>query len=83
MISLILKTRKKRNFIECELEALLYAVEAQKTILFGTLLTGVTNKRKRTEWESVCESVNESVNVARVSWPPGHGHLRSINIGFH
>ncbi len=52
------KTGKKKNFTEGELEALLAEVEAPKNVLFGMLSSGISNKRKRSEWESVCEAVN-------------------------
>ncbi|KAL6485665.1 hypothetical protein MHYP_G00050570 [Metynnis hypsauchen] len=52
------KRGKKRNFTECEVEALLNEVEARKKCLFGTLSSGITAKRKRSEWDSVCEAVN-------------------------
>ena len=29
-----------------------------KKVLFGTLSTGISSKRKRSEWDSVCEAVN-------------------------
>lgn len=50
--------KKKKNFTEDELEALLAEVETRKNILFGTLSSGITSKRKRNEWESVCQAVN-------------------------
>ncbi|KAE8284740.1 Nuclear apoptosis-inducing factor 1 [Larimichthys crocea] len=49
---------KKRNFTESELEVLINEVETRREILFGTLSTGVNTKRKRREWEHVCEAVN-------------------------
>ncbi|KAL6469111.1 hypothetical protein MHYP_G00226350 [Metynnis hypsauchen] len=52
------KRGKKRNFTECEVETLLNEVEARKKCLFGTLSSGITAKRKRSEWDSVCEAVN-------------------------
>ncbi len=52
------KTGRKRDFSECELEMLLNEVEAHKHILFGTLSSGINTKRKKSEWESVCEAVN-------------------------
>ncbi len=52
------KTGKKKSFTEGELEALLAEVEARKNVLFGMLPSGISNKRKRSEWESVCEAVN-------------------------
>ncbi|KAL6469081.1 hypothetical protein MHYP_G00226050 [Metynnis hypsauchen] len=52
------KRGKKRNFTECEVETLLNEVEARKKCLFGALSSGITAKRKRSEWDSVCEAVN-------------------------
>jgi len=40
------------------MEVLLSKVEARKNVLFGTLSSGISNKRKRSGWESVCEAVN-------------------------
>ncbi|KAL6479159.1 hypothetical protein MHYP_G00125920 [Metynnis hypsauchen] len=50
------KRGKKRNFTECEVETLLNEVEARKKCLFGALYSGITAKRKRSEWDSVCEA---------------------------
>ena len=33
-------------------------MEARKNVLFGTLASDISNKNKRSEWESVCEAVN-------------------------
>ncbi|KAL6473318.1 hypothetical protein MHYP_G00195060 [Metynnis hypsauchen] len=62
------KRGKKRNFTECEVETLLNEVEVRKKCLFGALSSGplssgplssgITAKRKRSEWDSVCEAVN-------------------------
>ena len=52
------KTGKKKNFTETELEVLLSKVEARKNVLFGTLSSGISSKRKRNGWESVCQAVN-------------------------
>lgn len=52
------KTGKKRNFSECEMETLLNEVDARKHILFGTPSSGIDSKCKKSEWESVCETVN-------------------------
>ena len=52
------KTAKKKNYTEPELEVLLSEVEARKHVLFGTLSSGVSSKRKKTGWESVCQAVN-------------------------
>lgn len=45
-------------FCSWKLEALLTTVKGHRTVLFGTLFTGVSNKHKRTEWECMCESIN-------------------------
>jgi len=50
--------KKKKNVTESEMEVILSEVEARKYVLFGTLSTGISNKRKRSGWESVCEAVN-------------------------
>ena len=52
------KTGKRKNFTESEIEALLSEVEARKNVLFGTLSSGISSKRKRSGWESVCEAAN-------------------------
>ena len=49
---------KKKNFTETELEVLLSEVEARKNVLFGTLSSGISSKRKRSGWENVCQAVN-------------------------
>ena len=49
---------KKRNFTESELEVLLSEVETRKNILFGTLSSGIYNKRKKYERESLADAVN-------------------------
>ena len=48
----------KKNFTKSEMEVLLSEVEASKNVLFGTLSSGISSKRKRNGWESVCEVVN-------------------------
>ena len=40
------------------MEVLLSKVEARKNVLFGTLSSGISNKRKTSGWESVFEAVN-------------------------
>lgn len=52
------KTRK-RNFSETEVEVLVGEVEARKIILFGGHSSGITNKRKFSEWQHVVSAVNE------------------------
>ncbi|KAK0152986.1 t-SNARE domain-containing protein 1 [Merluccius polli] len=49
---------KKRNVTESELEIVVNDVEPRREILFGTLSAGINMKRKRNEWERVCEAVN-------------------------
>jgi len=48
------KMGKKKNFTESEMEVLLSEVEVRKKVLFGTLSSGRSSKRKRSGWESVC-----------------------------
>jgi len=52
------KTRKKKNFTESEMEVLLSELKMRKNVLFGMLSSGISSKRKRSGWESVCEAVN-------------------------
>ncbi|XP_052464014.1 nuclear apoptosis-inducing factor 1-like [Carassius gibelio] len=65
---------KKRKFTESELEVLLSEVETRKHILFGTLSSGINNKRKKYEWESLAEAVNavgsesRTVNELKKKW---------------
>ena len=54
----MIKTGKKKNFMESEMEVLFFEVEARKNVLFDTLSSGISNKRKRSGWDSVCEAVN-------------------------
>ena len=49
---------KKKNFTETEMEVLLSEVETRKNVLFVTLSSDISRKRKRSGWESVCEAVN-------------------------
>lgn len=51
-------TGKNNNLMESKLEVLLAEVEVRKNVLYGTLPFGISNKRKRSEWESVCEAIN-------------------------
>ncbi|XP_039526127.1 myb-related transcription factor, partner of profilin-like [Pimephales promelas] len=68
------KASKKRNFTENELEVLLSEVETRKNVLFGTLSSGINNKRKKKEWESLSEAVNQvgsesrTVNELKKKW---------------
>ncbi|KAL6459043.1 hypothetical protein MHYP_G00325150 [Metynnis hypsauchen] len=62
------KRGKKRNFTECEVETLLNEVEARKKGLFGALSSGalssgITAKRKRSEWDSVCEAAGAAGDI--------------------
>ncbi|XP_016341425.1 nuclear apoptosis-inducing factor 1-like isoform X2 [Sinocyclocheilus anshuiensis] len=65
---------KKRNFTESELEVLLSEVETRKNILFGTLSSGINNKRKKNEWDSLADAVNavgsenRTVNELKKKW---------------
>ncbi|XP_061571121.1 nuclear apoptosis-inducing factor 1-like [Cololabis saira] len=52
------KATKKRRFTECELETLLTEVEARKTVLFGSLSSGINTKKTKGEWDLVAVSVN-------------------------
>ncbi|XP_049426784.1 t-SNARE domain-containing protein 1-like [Epinephelus fuscoguttatus] len=51
------KTRE-RNFTVTEIEVLVGEVEARKIILFGGHSSGITNKRKTSEWQHVVTAVN-------------------------
>ncbi|XP_034564486.1 nuclear apoptosis-inducing factor 1-like [Notolabrus celidotus] len=52
------KRTKKRNFSESEIETLVGEVESRKNVLFGSHGTGVTNKKKCSEWQQVAAAVN-------------------------
>ena len=52
------KRGKKRNFSDTEIETLVGEVEARKTVLFGGHSSGVTNKKKQCEWQSIASAVN-------------------------
>ncbi len=56
---------KKRNFTEVEVETLVGEVEAWKLILFGGHTTGITNKKKQTEWQQVAAAVNAVSHTER------------------
>lgn len=68
------ESSKKRKFTECELEVLLSEVETRKNILFGTLSSGINDKRKKYEWESLADVVhavgseNRTVNELKKKW---------------
>ena len=53
-----LRKAKKRNFTEVEVETLVGEVEARKVVLIGGHGTGITNKRKQSEWQHVAAAVN-------------------------
>lgn len=53
------KSTRKRNFSDCEVEALISEVEAKRTILFGSLSSGISAKTKRIAWENIAKSVND------------------------
>lgn len=57
--------RRKRNFTEAEIGVLVGEVEARKGILFGGHSSGVTNKRKTTEWQHVVAAVNSASATER------------------
>ncbi|XP_037402214.1 myb-related transcription factor, partner of profilin-like [Pygocentrus nattereri] len=59
------KKTKKRKFGECEVEVLVSEVEARKNVLFGSLSSGVTNKRKFVEWQHVAAAVNSVSSTSR------------------
>ena len=44
--------------MESEMEVLLSEVGACKNVLFSTLSSGISSKRKRSGWESVSEAFN-------------------------
>lgn len=56
---------KKKNFTSCQLQQLLTTVEARKAFLFDPFYRCVTNNRKPTEWEGVCEAVNAAGSETR------------------
>ncbi|XP_049913336.1 t-SNARE domain-containing protein 1-like [Epinephelus moara] len=64
----------KMDFTENEIEVLVREVEARKIILFGGHRSGVTNKRKTSEWQHVVTAVNSvsatvrSVAEVRKKW---------------
>ena len=43
------KHAKMNNFTDCEIEVLTTEVEARKCVLFGSLSSGISNKRKSAE----------------------------------
>ncbi|MDG2555484.1 SANT/Myb-like DNA-binding domain-containing protein [Vibrio parahaemolyticus] len=51
-------TRRKRNFSETEIEVLVDEVSARRETLFGGHSSGITNKRKATEWHAVATAVS-------------------------
>ena len=51
------KRAKKIHFSETEIEVLVGEVEGRKDVLFGGH-SGITNKRKSSEWQQVSAAVN-------------------------
>ncbi|XP_035813267.1 t-SNARE domain-containing protein 1-like [Amphiprion ocellaris] len=61
----VMAEKSKGNFSETEIEVLVDEVEARKSILFGGHSSGITNKRKGTEWQHVVTSVNSVSSTER------------------
>ena len=57
--------QKKRNFSETEIEVLTDEVDGRKGILVGSHSTGISNKRKGSEWLSVATAVNAASATER------------------
>ncbi|KAJ8335833.1 hypothetical protein SKAU_G00391750 [Synaphobranchus kaupii] len=51
--------RRKANFLEDELTAMVEEIEDRQHVLFGGLNSGLTNKAKQVAWECVAAAVNE------------------------
>ena len=58
MEAVLQRKAKKQNYSDTEVEVLVSEVDLRKDILFGSHSTGITNKRKCTEWNSVTAAVN-------------------------
>ena len=58
-------SKKKMRFSNCEIEVLLNEVDHRKSVLFGSLSTGVTNKNKQLSWQFVAAAVNEVSSTPR------------------
>ncbi|XP_054866345.1 t-SNARE domain-containing protein 1-like isoform X2 [Amphiprion ocellaris] len=61
----VMAEKRKGNFSETKTEVLVDEVEARKSILFGGHSSGITNKRKGTEWQHVVTSVNSVGSTER------------------
>ncbi|XP_054868348.1 t-SNARE domain-containing protein 1-like [Amphiprion ocellaris] len=61
----VMAEKRKGNFSETEIEVLVDEMEARKSILFGGHSSGITNKRKGTEWQQVVTSVNSVSSTER------------------
>ena len=59
------KRKTKKNFSEMEIEVLIDEVDGRKGILFGSHSTGISNKRKGSEWLSVAAAVNAASATER------------------
>ena len=58
-------SKKKAQFSNSEVEMLLNEVDHRKSILFGSLSTGVTNKKEQLSWQFVAAAVNEVSSTPR------------------
>ena len=47
-----LNTQKNKKITDCEIEVLITELEVKKCVLFGGLLSGISNKRKSAEWKT-------------------------------
>uniref|UniRef100_A0AAQ5WZK1 Myb/SANT-like DNA-binding domain-containing protein n=1 Tax=Amphiprion ocellaris TaxID=80972 RepID=A0AAQ5WZK1_AMPOC len=61
----VMAEKRKGNFSETKTEVLVDEVKARKSILFGGHSSGITNKRKGTEWQHVVTSVNSVSSTER------------------
>uniref|UniRef100_A0AAQ6AJ68 Myb/SANT-like DNA-binding domain-containing protein n=1 Tax=Amphiprion ocellaris TaxID=80972 RepID=A0AAQ6AJ68_AMPOC len=61
----VMAEKRKRNLSETEIEVLVDEVAARKSILFGGHCSGITNKRKGTEWQHIVTSVNSVSSTER------------------
>ena len=51
--------KRKANFLEDKITAMVEEIEDRQHILFGWLNSGLTNKAKQVAWECVAAAVNE------------------------
>ena len=56
--SIMAEKTRKGNFTAAEIAVLVGEVEARKNILFGGHSSGITNKRKTSEWQHIVTAVN-------------------------